>query len=403
MASIAFTEGNELFVDEDYEGAIEAFSKAITESDNGDNNAKANYFAKRAAAYLKLKQYEEAMDDALQAKGLNPNLANAYLRFGLAAFHLDEFESAKASFEKGVTLVTSKKQKETYEMWIRKCDAEIEDEDDDDDDDDEEENDVNNDNNNNNNDEKNDSSNLGQENNNTTVKTEQQEVPPPSKPVPPRFKHDWYQTLDRVVISLMAKNQSEDTVNVEFDTRNVTITVKLEDGNDFLLDIDLFDEINPSSASYRICKPKIEIKLSKKTSYQWAKLERADDEVVVLKSSAGVVPAVITDSKKSTKAYASNRDWDKIGQDLKKEEEDEKLEGEDALNKLFRDIYSKANEDTRRAMNKSFQTSGGTVLSTNWGEVSDKDYEKEKVAPDGMEWRNWEGDKLDEEGKPKKT
>ena len=58
---------------------------------------------------------------------MNPNLAAAYLRQGLAAFHLDEYESAKVAFEKGVTLVTSKKQKETYETWIRKCDAEIED------------------------------------------------------------------------------------------------------------------------------------------------------------------------------------------------------------------------------------------------------------------------------------
>jgi hypothetical protein len=45
-------------------------------------------------------------------------------------------------------------------------------------------------------------------------------------------------------------------------------------------------------------------------------------------------------------------------------------------------------------MNKSFQTSGGTVLSTNWGEVAAKEYDKERQAPKGVEWRNWEGDKL---------
>ena len=82
------------------------------------------------------------------------------------------------------------------------------------------------------------------------------------------------------------------------------------------------------------------------------------------------------------------RNWDKLVSDIKQEEKDEKLDGDAALNQLFQKIYADANEDTKKAMMKSFYESGGTVLSTNW-----KDVGKEKVEvkpPDGMEYKKWE-------------
>lgn len=47
-------------------------------------------------------------------------------------------------------------------------------------------------------------------------------------------------------------------------------------------------------------------------------------------------------------SHQKKRDWNEIETDLKKKEDDEKPEGEEALNKLFKDIYGNADEDTRR-------------------------------------------------------
>jgi suppressor of G2 allele of SKP1 len=49
------------------------------------------------------------------------------------------------------------------------------------------------------------------------------------------------------------------------------------------------------------------------------------------------------------------RDWGQLENEVKKEEEDEQLDGDAGLQKFFRQLYKNADEDTRRAMNKSFQ------------------------------------------------
>ena len=85
--------------------------------------------------------------------------------------------------------------------------------------------------------------------------------------------------------------------------------------------------------------------------------------------------------------YASGRDWSAIEKALETEAE-EKKEGEAALNEMFKKIYGDANDEVKRAMNKSFQESGGTVLSTNWNEIGKE--KTEVKPPDGMEWKKYD-------------
>mmetsp|Transcript_18699 Transcript_18699/g.46095 ORF Transcript_18699/g.46095 Transcript_18699/m.46095 type:complete len:133 (-) Transcript_18699:319-717(-) len=131
--------------------------------------------------------------------------------------------------------------------------------------------------------------------------------------------------------------------------------------------------------------------MKKDVAAKWDTLE-GTGEGGILPYLPAVDPAAAEDAPKRP-AYPTSRpkktDWDEVEHDVAREEAEEKLEGDDALQKLFRDIYARADDDTRRAMNKSFQTSGGTVLSTNWGEVAKKDYEKERTAPEGQEWKKW--------------
>jgi len=219
-------------------------------------------------------------------------------------------------------------------------------------------------------------------------------------------KYQYYQNDTFMTISILEPNVKESNLVVDFKERNIKVVLTKE-GIDFTVVYgDLYDDIIVEKCKIKYQAEKVLLKLRKKEKHEWHELfgegkasdndshKHVDDKNTWdEKNGSSSSPVSVLDTKKP-RPYSFSRDWNEIEKNLKRDEENEKPEGEEALNKLFSQIYGNASEETKRAMVKSFQTSGGTVLSTNWDEVSKTDYEKERQAPKGQEWKNWEGERL---------
>ncbi|XP_075055888.1 protein SGT1 homolog [Mixophyes fleayi] len=316
----------ESYITENPQRSLEELTKALE-----DKSDDAEYYCQRAYAHILLQNYNDAVLDAKRSLELQPNNANAFLRKGEAEFHLKNYSSAEDAFKQGQTLNSS----EVFSVWLQQCEEKL-----------------------------NSSSSC-------ELSANQQKMT--------KYRHDWYQTESQVIITVMIKNVQKEDVHIQFAERQLSVNVKLPSGENYDLILFLFHYIVPDQSTFKVLSTKIEIKMKKTEVIRWDKLEGQADQQLkhFIPESMHKYP--------SSSHYTKN--WDKLVVQIKEEEKNEKLEGDAALNNLFQQIYSDGNDEVKRAMNKSFMESGGTVLSTNWTDVGKR--KVDVTPPDDMEWKKF--------------
>eukprot|EP00796_Vickermania_ingenoplastis_P011822 gene11822-8132_t len=211
---------------------------------------------------------------------------------------------------------------------------------------------------------------------------------PPHLPMSATVRFEWFQTPTSISLVFFVKDRTQDDLHLEASATALEIIISLrglsaESGKEYQYSVSpVFAPLKTAAPKVVIKPMKIEITLEKETAFHWPSLEGSGDGVIPAPAAASTIPAAVlqpTAGKDLPYPNSKGRDWSSF--DLK--DEDEKPEGEAALQNLFQQIYGNGTDEQRKAMIKSFTESCGTVLSTNWEDVGSRQVTVE--PPTGME------------------
>ena len=105
--------GNEHFVKQEWEKAVEFYSKAIA-----SDPSNAAFYSNRSACYVQLKKLDEALHDAVLTRHLRPDWPKGAYRLAVARLELGRYEDAALAAWEGVQLDESN---EEMQSFFQKC------------------------------------------------------------------------------------------------------------------------------------------------------------------------------------------------------------------------------------------------------------------------------------------
>lgn len=171
-------------------------------------------------------------------------------------------------------------------------------------------------------------------------------------------REDWFQNSSFVCLSIYLKQVDPNKSNVLFDHQAVTVDLfSRQDNAAYEKTWYLCHPIVPEQSTVCYLPQKVELKMKKREEgLFWKHLTSSATNDY----SGGVELAGSSKDKSKEKTRYTPEQLS---------EEEEQSEDKDILT-FFREIYENSDEDTRRAMMKSFVESQGKVLSTDWKKVS---------------------------------